>query len=104
MPTAAPCCHGAQMTQLHARPMLSRYGMDSTKSFSSPLELPKSPAAKAAGARRTAQAFPAQQGFPAILSVFYRRSSMTTPVVLISGALTGIGRANGLAFAQEGAR
>ncbi len=29
---------------------------------------------------------------------------MTTPVVLITGALTGIGRATGLAFAQEGAR
>jgi NAD(P)-dependent dehydrogenase (short-subunit alcohol dehydrogenase family) len=29
---------------------------------------------------------------------------MTTPVVLITGALTGIGRATTLAFAQEGAR
>src|SRR3984893_18804901 len=29
---------------------------------------------------------------------------MTTPVVLITGALTGIGRATSLAFAQEGAR
>ena len=28
---------------------------------------------------------------------------MTTPVVLITGALTGIGRATALAFAQEGA-
>ena len=27
---------------------------------------------------------------------------MTTPVVLITGALTGIGRATALAFAQEG--
>jgi NAD(P)-dependent dehydrogenase (short-subunit alcohol dehydrogenase family) len=29
---------------------------------------------------------------------------MTTPVVLITGALTGIGRATALAFAQAGAR
>jgi len=29
---------------------------------------------------------------------------MTTPVVLITGALTGIGRATALAFAEEGAR
>jgi NAD(P)-dependent dehydrogenase (short-subunit alcohol dehydrogenase family) len=29
---------------------------------------------------------------------------MTTPVVLITGALTGIGRATAIAFAKEGAR
>jgi NAD(P)-dependent dehydrogenase (short-subunit alcohol dehydrogenase family) len=29
---------------------------------------------------------------------------MTTPVVLITGALTGIGRATALAFANEGAQ
>src|SRR6266849_1422903 len=33
-----------------------------------------------------------------------RRQLMTTPVVLITGALTGIGRATALAFAGDGAR
>src|SRR5260370_39659336 len=49
-----------------------------------------------------ASSSPAKQGFPAI--PLYRRNSMTTPVVLITGALTGIGRATALALAQESAR
>src|SRR6201984_2697089 len=34
---------------------------------------------------------------------FSRRNSMNTQVVLITGGLTGIGRATALAFAREGA-
>src|SRR6202045_937409 len=33
-----------------------------------------------------------------------RRKSMNKPVVLVTGALTGIGRATALAFAHDGAR
>src|SRR5260370_40822335 len=95
------------MTQLHAQPMLSRYDMDSTKSFSSPLGLPRSPVAKP-GRSATHRPKRLELTCPARLSSntvhLYRRSSMTTPVVLITGALTGIGRATALAFAQEGAR
>src|SRR4029077_6136318 len=36
--------------------------------------------------------------------VFKRRHSMNTQVVLITGGLTGIGRATALAFANEGAQ
>src|SRR5580658_5304330 len=35
---------------------------------------------------------------------FSRRNSMNTQVVLITGGLTGIGRATALAFAKEGAQ
>src|ERR1700732_5645821 len=35
---------------------------------------------------------------------FSRRNSMNTEVVLITGGLTGIGRATALAFAKEGAQ
>src|SRR6202050_317740 len=46
---------------------------------------------------------PARGGGRRLVSGLSRRTLMTTPVVLITGALTGIGRATALAFAHEGA-
>src|ERR1700722_19703220 len=48
-------------------------------------------------------------GFPVMLGLHGRPrsmegSAMSSPVVLITGALTGIGRATAFAFAREGAR
>src|SRR5579864_2777389 len=39
-----------------------------------------------------------------MMAFILRRSTMTHPVVLITGALTGVGRATALAFARDGAR
>src|SRR5439155_498909 len=63
-----------------------RYDPDTTKSFSERRGKPKS------GGAATARS-----GVP-------RSDEMSNPVVLITGALTGIGRAAALAFAKEGSR
>src|SRR5207248_11409150 len=63
-----------------------RYDPDTTKSFSERRGKPKS------GGAATAR------------SSVPRSDAMNNPVVLITGALTGIGRAAALAFAKEGSR
>src|SRR2546429_8172859 len=63
-----------------------RYDPDTTKSFSERRGKPKS------GGAATAR------------SSVPRSDAMNNPVVLITGALTGIGRAAALAFAAEGSR
>src|ERR1700723_627588 len=87
------------------RSMPSKYVTDHIKSFSFPPALARSLTVKGSWNAThclSPQGWRAKQDFPAI--PLSRRSTMTTPVVLITGALTGIGRATALAFAQEGAR
>src|SRR5258706_6023936 len=79
------------------QPMPARYGTQLTKSFPSAPEEPKFPSDDSSPAHYC------QPGNvrPAISP---RTGTMSNPVVLITGALTGIGRATAIAFAKEGAR
>src|ERR1700733_15373852 len=85
-------------------PMPRRYGDELTKSFSAaPGELRSSPTAA------VWRVVPAEQPFTEILPAISaggvsRGHAMSSPVILITGALTGIGRAAAFAFAADGAR
>src|SRR3984957_5488688 len=83
--------------------MPTRYGIHSTKSF---LWTPAPPIIRSAIltewiVQALGQVYPARLSGNTAVS---KERLMSNPVVLITGALTGIGRATALAFAHEGAR
>src|SRR5882724_9181912 len=79
------------------QPMPARYGTQLTKSFPSAPEVPMLSYDDSSPAHfcQPGNVRPARSG---------RTGTMSNPVVLITGALTGIGRATAIAFAKEGAR
>src|SRR5216683_7182750 len=75
-----------------------RYGAQPTKSFSPAPAEPSLPPAEAIWHPRLTGLVPRAE------AIFRRNGSMSNPVVLITGALTGIGRAAAVAFAKKGAK
>src|SRR2546428_745411 len=95
------------MPQLHGPPMPARYGCQLTKSWS---ETPSNPTHAPRQQRCGRSSRPCHywanlcESSPSGAGHRLRSKTMNKPVVLITGALTGIGRATAIAFAKDGAR
>src|ERR1700738_1920529 len=88
--------------------MPCRYGAPQTKSFSRFTATPTSALTEADGAERITEHSPNRRWKPDTECMFRyaigKEVTMNTPVVLITGALTGIARATALAYARKGAK
>src|SRR6266849_3597262 len=86
------------------RPMPVRYGAKHTKSFSTTQRAPNSWMTRAMGSLQVEPTYAAWIVASAAQNTGTKESVMSTPVVLITGGLTGIGRAAAVAFAKKGAK
>src|SRR5882724_7130127 len=98
LPSSATAMKYRRCRSSIVQPMPARYGTQPTKSFSSAPEDPR----LSSGERSPAPLRMARMLVRPAIS--WRNRAMSNPVVLITGALTGIGRATAIAFAKEGAR